>query len=152
MSIKCELRELKGQATLAVRTRAAVQDLSRVLGKAYGSVAQYLGELGEYPAGPPFVAYYNDDMEDLDIEAGFPVTGELPGRGDIEAGEIPVGKAAVCLYTGPYEAIEPAYNALSRFVEESDYTATGVVYEMYLNDPQETPSEELQTQIIFPLE
>lgn len=151
MSYKCELKELPTQPTLAIRTRTAVQDLSQVMGEAYGSVAHYLGELGEYPAGPPFAAYYNMDMQDLDVEIGFPVARELASRGNIQAGEIAGGKAATCLYTGPYEDIEQPYEALSQWIEENAYEPTGVAYEMYLNDPQETPPEELQTQIVFPL-
>jgi effector-binding domain-containing protein len=91
------------------------------------------------------------DMQDLDVEIGFPVARELPGRGDIRAGEIAGGKAATCLYTGPYEDIGQPYEALSQWMEENGYEPTGVAYEMYLNDPQETPPEELQTQIMFPL-
>ena len=151
MSYECKVKEQPTQATLAIRTRVSVQDLPQVLGKAYGAIAQYLGELGEQPAGPPFVAYYNMDMQALDVEIGFPVSRQLSGKGDIQACEIPGGKVATCLYTGPYSDIEPAYNALSQWVKENGYEATGVAYEMYLNDPGQTPPQELQTQIVFPL-
>lgn len=151
MSYQCEVKEQHAQPTLVVRTRAPVQELPSVLGDAYSAIAQYLGELGEPPAGPPFVAYYNEDMQDLDVEIGFPVTGELPGRGNIQACEMPAGRVAACLYTGPYSEIGPAYDALSQWVEENGYHAAGVAYEVYLNDSDETPPEELQTQIVFPL-
>ena len=151
MSYKCEVKKQPAQTTLAVCTRTSVQELPQVLGQAYGAIAQYLGELGEQPAGPPFVAYHNEDMQDLDVEIGFPVARELPGRGDIQASEIPGGKVATCLHVGPYAEIEPAYTALSEWMRENGHEATGVAYEMYLNDPQQTPPEELQTQIMFPL-
>jgi effector-binding domain-containing protein len=151
MSYHCELKEWSAQPTLAIRTRAAVQDLSRVMGETYGAIAQYLGELGEYPAGPPFAAYHNMDMQDLDVEIGFPVARELPGRGDIQAGHLPQGKVATHLYTGPYSDMESAYDALSRWIEENGYEPTGVAYEFYLSDPEETPPDEHQTQIVFPL-
>jgi effector-binding domain-containing protein len=121
------------------------------MGEAYGAIAQYLGELGACPAGPPFVAYYNEDMQDLDIEIGFPVAQELAARGDIQPGEIPGGKVATCLYTGPYSGIALAYEALSQWMNQNSYQPTGVAYEIYLSDPDETPPEELQTQIAFPL-
>jgi effector-binding domain-containing protein len=121
------------------------------LGRAYGAIAQYLGELGEQPVGPPFTAYYNMDMQNLDVEIGFPVSGRLPGKDDISASEIQGGKVATCLYTGPYSEIEPAYNALSQWMKDNGYEATGVAYEMYLNDPEQTAPQELQTQIVFPL-
>jgi effector-binding domain-containing protein len=134
-----------------IRTTTSMQDLSNVLGKSYGAVVQYLGALGEAPAGPPFAVYYNMDMENLDIGIGFPVAKALPGEGKIKAEEIPAGKYASCLYTGSYEDIGEAYDALTAWVEENDYEATGLAYEFYLNDPGETPPEELQTQILFPL-
>ena len=149
MSYKCEVKEQSTQPTLSIRTRTPVQDILQVLGKAYGAIAQYLGELGEQPAGPPFAAYYNVDMQNLDIEIGFPVFRRLAGKDDIQASEIPSGKVATCLYTGPYSEIEPAYNALSQWVKDNGYETTGVTYEMYLNDPAQTPPQELRTQIAF---
>ena len=151
MSYECEVKEQAAQPALSIRTRTSVQDIPQVLGKAYGAIAQYLGELGEQPAGPPFTVYYNMDMQNLDIEIGFPVSRQFSGKGDIRASEIPSGKVAICLYTGPYSEIEPAYNALSQWIEDNGYEATGVVYEMYLNDPAQTPPQELRTQIAFSL-
>jgi effector-binding domain-containing protein len=45
----------------------------------------------------------------------------------------------------------PAYEALARWIEENGYEPAGVAYEMYLNDPTETPPGQLQTQIVFAL-
>ena len=151
MSYQFEVKEQPAQKTLSIRTRAAVQDLPQVFGDGYGAIAQYLGELGEQPIGPPFAAYYNMDMDNLDVELGFPVARPLPGQAKIKAGEIPGGQVATCLYTGPYSDIEPAYNDLMKWMEDNGYASTGVCYELYLNDPAETPPAELQTQIIFPL-
>ena len=110
-----------------------------------------MGELQEQFAGPPFTAYYNMDMQDLDVEIGFPVPKKLPDKGTIKAGEIPAGKVATCLYTGPYNEMEPAYNALHQWTQDNGYKLTGIAYEIYLNDPEQTPPEQLQTQIAFPL-
>ena len=151
MSYECEVKEQSAQLTLSVRTRTPVQGLPQVLGRVYGTVAQHLGELGEQPAGPPFVAYYNMDMQDLDVEIGFPVSRQLPGKGEIESGQIPGGRAATCMYTGPYSEIKLAYSALSQWMKDNGHEATGVAYEMYLNDPAQVPPEELKTEILFPL-
>jgi len=151
MSYQCELKEWSAQPTLTIRTRTAVQDLPQVLGEAYQAIEEYLGELKEQPAGPPFTAYYNMDMQNLDVEIGFPVPRELSGRGAIQAGHLPEGKIATSLYTGPYSDMEPAYAALSEWIEEHGYEPTGVAYEFYLTDPDEAPPEEWQTQIAFPL-
>ena len=151
MSYQCQVQERSVQPTLVLRARVTVQDLPQTLGQAYGAIAQYLGELGEQPAGSPFTAYHNMDMQNLDVEIGFPISKKLPGRGDIRASEIPGGEAATCLHVGPYSEIAPAYNALAQWMEENGYEPSGVAYEMYLNDPQQVPPQELQTQIVFPL-
>ena len=93
MTYKCEVKEQSGQPTLSIRTRTPVQEIPDVLGKAYGAIAQYLETLQEQPAGPPFSVYYNMEMQDLDIEIGFPVSRKLAGKGDIQASETPKRKS-----------------------------------------------------------
>jgi effector-binding domain-containing protein len=101
MPYNCELKQQPAQPTLKVRTRAAVQDLPQLFGKSYGAIMQYLGELGEQPAGMPFAAYHNMDMQNLDIKIGFPVARKIPGKGEIRASEFPGGKFASVLHIGP---------------------------------------------------
>lgn len=151
MSYPCEIKEQPAQPTLSIRTRAAVQALPQLLGQSYGAIMQYLGQLGEQPAGMPFAAYFNMDMQDLDVEIGFPVAKRLPDQGSIKAGEIPGGHVATCLYIGPYEACGPAYEALGQYAREHNFTPTGVAYEFYLNDPSAEPKQEPQTLILYPL-
>ncbi len=152
MTYQCELLEKQPQPTLAVRTRSSVERLPQVLGPAWGAIMQHAGRMGVQPSGPPFVAYHNMDMQDLDLEIGFPFLHRLAGEGDILAGETPGGRAAVCLHTGPYDQIHLAYEALRQWVEANGYVPTGVVYEFYLNDPRSTPATELQTQVLLPLQ
>jgi effector-binding domain-containing protein len=111
----------------------------------------YLGELGIGPAGMPFVAYYNMDMSNMDIEIGFPVPRPLPGKGKVHASRMEAGKVATCLYVGPYADCGPAYEELAQFVKDQGCEATGVAIEYYLNDPSQPPYEEPQTRIAFPL-
>lgn len=147
----CELQERAEQPTLAIRTRSSIQDLPTVLGTAYNAIMSRLVELGEQPAGPPFVAYHNMDMENLDLEIGLPVARPLAAAAPIFAGSIPGGAMATCLYTGPYDGIGAGYDTLTQWVRERGHTPTGVAYEWYLNDPEEVAPAELQTLIGFPL-
>lgn len=148
----CELLDRESQPTLAIRARSSVQGLPQVLGRAWGAIMQRAGRLGVQPSGPPFVAYRNMDMQDLDLEIGVPFSQKLEGEGEVLPGEIPGGRAAGCLHVGPYNQLRAAYDALQKWMEANGHTPSGVVYEFYLNDPQTTPAAELQTQVIFPLE
>ena len=151
MSYECQVEDRKPQPVLAVRTRTAVEGLPQEMGRVFGMIAGYLGEMGEYPAGAPYAAYYNMDMQDLDVEIGFPVARALPGKGDITPGQIPGGKAATCMHIGPYGDVDAAYDALKAYMEAEGYEPGGPPYEMYLNDPGEVPEAELQTLVLFPL-
>ncbi len=71
---------------------------------------------------------------------------------NIQAGEIPGGKAVTCMHIGPYDQVGGAYEAVQKWVEANSYIPVGVAYEFYLNDPQTTPPSELQTQVVFPLQ
>jgi len=151
MAFTCEIKEMPVQQAMMIRTRTSVQNLPQTLGQCFGAVAQYLGELGEQPAGAPFVAYHNMDMADLEIDAGFPVGKKLAGNGEIKHGQIPGGKTGTCLYTGPYQEMPPAYEALTGLLADNKLEPSGIVYEMYLNSPMDTDPSKLQTLILFPL-
>lgn len=151
MDYKFELTEQPAQPVLSMRTRTAVGNLPQELGKAYGAIMQYLNEIGEKPLEVAFAAYYNMDMADLDVEMGFPVPKPLAGKGEIKAGEIPAGKQVSCMYKGPYQKMEPVYNAMTQWINEKGYTPTGAAYEFYYNSPAEVPESELLTKIVFPL-
>ena len=151
MSFKCKIIERDAQNTLSIRTSSSVQNLPQVLGKNWGAIMQYLGQLNEQGSGPPFVAYYNMDMANLDIEIGIPVAKKIPTEHEIEAHEIPAGKYASCLYIGPYSDMKQAYETLGKFIQDKGYERKQVkiAYELYLNDPSEVAPEELQTEILF---
>ena len=56
MTFRCEIREQSALPALAIRAQTPVQDLPSLLAEAFGTIVQYLGELGQQPAGPPFTA------------------------------------------------------------------------------------------------
>jgi len=151
MSSKFEVKEIPTRITLTVRTRSPAQNLPQVLGEVYGSIMTYLGELGENPIGMPFVLYYNLDMQDLDIEVGLPVSKKLPDKDSMKASEIPAGKHATTVHIGPYDTMEPTYDALNKWIKDNGHETLGPAYEFYINDPNEVGPENTQTRIEFPL-
>ncbi len=151
MSDNFELLDISPRPVLAIRVRTPLEGIPQKLAESYGAIGQYLGELGEEMAGAPYAAFYNMDMQDLDIEIGMQVSRELPGRDTIQAGHIPGGKAASAIYSGPYSKMEPTYEALAKWMAERNLEPTGVAYEFYIDDPAEISQNEIRTQIYFPL-
>jgi len=147
MTYKCEVIERPAQLTIGIHTHSPVQDLPQLIPQSYQIIAEYLGQLGQNPSGAPFAAYYNMDMQNLDVEIGFLSASKVAGKGSIQPGSMPGGKAASCLHVGPYSTIGNAHDALHRWVAEKGYESVGVYYEIYLNNPADTPPDALQTQI-----
>lgn len=151
MRFEFALTEQEAQPVLSIRTRTAVENLPLVIGESYGKIMRHLGEIGEQPAGAPYTAYYNLDMQDLDVEMGFPVARPLPGKDEIKPGEIPRGRYVSCMYKGVYSGMEQPYNEMFKWVEKNGFEPKGVCYEYYFNSPQEVPESELLTKIVIAL-
>jgi len=146
-----EIKIRQEQATASIRVRTPQAKLKEELGKAFGEVAMLLGRQGGGPAGNPFAVYHNMDMNDLDVEIGFPVARPVRAEGRMKPSALPSGRTAMAMHKGPYEKFESTYGALTAFMQKSKVQPVGMCYEIYLNDPASTKPEELLTEIYFPL-
>lgn len=145
---RIELLKQREQPTLVIRTHTSIQDLPRLIGESYGKLGAYLQERGELLSDIPFVAYHNMDMQNLDVEIGFPVASPLPGKGEIQAGQIPEGKIVFCMYLGGYAEIGPVYEEMAKWITDKGLIPEGTAYEYYYNDP-EFPENQLLTKIVM---
>jgi effector-binding domain-containing protein len=146
-----EIRYVDERPTATVRTRTRGEDLPEVMGRCFGTVMEHLGAVGVEPAGPPFAAYHNSDMENLDLEVGFPVSAVIAGGDEVQAGTIPGGHVAVGLHTGPYDQLDETYEKLTGYITGQGLHPEQSIYEFYLNDPGEVEPAQLQTEVYIPL-
>lgn len=137
--------------TLVLRTVTPVQNLPMLIGQTYGKIAAYLQELGELMTDVPFVCYHTMDMQNLDVEIGFPVARPLPGRDEIQPGVIPEAKVVSALFLGGFDGLEAAYEELSKWIEDKGLVPSGVSYECYYNGP-DRPESEYLTKIVLALQ
>lgn len=151
MEYDIQLKDEKAIPVLSVRMRTSVDKLPEKLGEVYNAVICYLNELGEEAGDAAFCTYYNMDMQDLDVEAGFPVKKQLPGKGNIQSSEITAGKRVAVLYKGAYVGMVPAYEAVNTWIAKNGYRPTGVSREYYYNSPMDVPENELLTKIEIPV-
>lgn len=149
MTCKFEVLEQNVQSTLSIRTTTSQEELPKLIGKSYMEIYEYLNQLGACPAGPPFTAYYNLDMQNLDVELGFPVADRLSGKDNIQAGEIPKGFYVSNMYKGPYSDMHKVYDEMFKWIADNNYEPTGVYYEYYLNSPEEVSESDLLTRIVW---
>ncbi len=146
-----DIVERSAQPTLTIRASVSPVSLAPTVGQSMFAVAQYAGEKGYIPSGPPFVAYHGFDGQEQEIEIGFPFEPGIEGRDNIKLSEIPGGKSASYHHVGSYEQLPQARVALEQWLNANGHATSGTSYEIYLNDPQATAPENLETEIVYPL-
>jgi effector-binding domain-containing protein len=151
MGETCEFENLPAQHTAYIRARTPVSALPGLIAQSYGKIGAIAAEKGLQISGPPYALYFNMDMQDLDVELGFPVSAVFEDGLEVRSGEIPAGKYASCIHKGPYSTVESAYQTLTEWISGQVGRPSGIAYEFYLNDPTEVPESELLTKLMFPI-
>lgn len=149
MDYEIELVEKEAMPALAIRKTVRAENLRHEIGSAYAAIASHMKELGASEPGKPYVAYFNMDMQHLEVEMGFATETEYPGFGDVVGAHIPAGQWVSIIHKGPYKEMGHSYTVASRWMQEHGIEAHETVYEHYLNDPAMVPESELLTKIEF---
>lgn len=120
------------------------------LAETYAQISAYLEGLGIPMAGPPY-ARYTFHGDQTGVEAGFPVSGAVPGRGSIQPSHLPGGAAAITVHLGPYEGLENAYKAVMEWLAVHGCEPIDGHWEIYYTDPaQEPDSARWRTEVVAP--
>jgi effector-binding domain-containing protein len=143
-----EIRELPTQRVATIRERVPMARIGAAMGEGFGEVARAAEAVGVTLVGMPFAIYHEMGPEDVDLEIGFPVAGEVDA-GRVHTASLEGGRAACAVHTGPYEEVASAYDALSRWVQLHGERVSGPWRELYLNEPGEgvVPQTEVQMPI-----
>jgi effector-binding domain-containing protein len=123
---KLENREALPYA--GIRSQVSMQDLPNIIPQHIGEVAEWLGQQGIEPAGPPIIRYYvcptvADGAARVDVAVGWPVAKSVTGTDRIEADALPAGRYASLIYTGVENGV-PANGVL---IEWAIITSPGTV-------------------------
>lgn len=125
---------------------ASVRDIIDI--KEFSTLMQRLYASGLPCEGPPVAIYHCPDFnpEATDVEVGFPtsVVGEQTRM--LEGGICVKG-----VHCGDYALLHESYMAIGKWMEDNGYTVAGPPYEKYINDPSNTPKDDLITEIYFPV-
>ena len=129
--------------------------ISESFGKLYG----WIGERGYIPSGPPLGVYFNSPdqvpAEDLLWELQSPIGGDVTPSGPDEHGfgvkKVEGAEVASTMHKGPYEEMGNIYGEFVGWIIGNSYEIVGPSTEVYLSNPAETPSEELLTEVRFPV-
>ena len=132
--------------TTVVYMRATIdfmKSFADFAGASYDAIIKRLEECGRLPGGPPYACFHNADLENLDVEVGFPAAAALGEKGDIRVRTIPPLKIVSAIDQGPYEEQDPTLMDLFAWITEHGHQPTGEIYYRYLNEPEHPPEEYL---------
>ena len=150
--MNCEVTNMKSVIAAAIRAPGMSMDnMVEAMNAGYTKLMAYIAEQGKEIAGPPYCCYMNasEDFSHFDMEFGIPVNQEVAEKDDIIMSRTYEGKAAVATHKGAYKDIETTYTELMDYVKENSLELTGVYYDYYISNPEDTPENELITQIVF---
>ena len=102
----------------------------------------------------PPVLCMNDDSgsdEHIVVRACVRVDDPPPTLGTARIANLPGGAFARVTHVGAYEELGLAYHTLYAWAQEHGHEVRGLLREIYLNDPANTPAEELVTELLMPL-
>jgi effector-binding domain-containing protein len=120
-----------------------------------GEVVGFLMAKGLQMMGPPFGIYFNSPEEvseyELVYEIGIPYLGETEESGRVKLKTTPSQLVLSTVYRGPYSECGIALGAIAKHAYQNGYEIIGPPMEIYLSDPNETPENQLITEICFPI-
>ncbi|MCU0285590.1 MAG: GyrI-like domain-containing protein [Acidobacteria bacterium] len=122
-------------------------------------INDFLGQFfsqGLFPAGPAATLYLNSPQEvkpeELKWTFGFIVTPESAPKEPIKKMELKKHLSVVYLHKGPYDKLPQAYEIALKFIKDNGYNIAGPICDKYLNNPMSVTPENLETEIIIPID
>jgi effector-binding domain-containing protein len=148
-----KVKQVDAQKAIVVRFDVPTNEIGPTIGKAYEKLFGFIGANGIIPAGPAFSVYYSfNPAGNTVFEAGVPVSSTVSGNDEIIYKEFPAMKVVTTLYKGPYDAMEPTYGKMNKYITANGLETDGTSWEVYMTDPsQMTDPKENQTIIYIPL-
>jgi effector-binding domain-containing protein len=168
MSDDIEIVQRQSQPSLAVKATVATFRMPMIMGKAYGSIMAHMQAKGIEMSGAPYTLYQDIDWQAAGqskglsaffkmftqkwkMEIGVPVAVDTAGEGEVIPATIPAGRYLKTLHRGPYAKVSEAYDRLMAYAHNNSLKLGPYSLELYLNDPESVPKEQLETEVMIAL-
>jgi effector-binding domain-containing protein len=142
---------LTEQPVAVVRERVPMTSLTEFFGRAFGTVMGAAQMQGAALAGPPFALYRGVPGDTVDVEAGFPVSGNFKETDGVSRDVLPETDALEALHIGPYDTLQETYGGIQQQMEAEGLRPSDMMWEYYLSDPDKEPDPaKWQTRVVWP--
>jgi effector-binding domain-containing protein len=141
-------------AYVSCRSGLQPSEISATIDKAFAQLAEVIARGGVRTNGPPRAHYHYRDQNGIGFDLGFPIVAEdeaAAQRAGLATGRTLSGEAFTRVHEGSYAGLSRTYKELEQELKAKELNACGDVWEVYLNDPDDTPPDKLRTQIYWPI-
>jgi effector-binding domain-containing protein len=129
MAYSVRLEQHNSRPLAVVRRRATLQQLSRVVPDACGTVWNVVRSQ-QIPGAGRHVALYLDC--EINLEVGVELDAPFAGHGEVVVGSAtPAGTVATTIHFGPYHRLHEAHEAICQWCADHHYTLAGPNWEIY---------------------
>lgn len=123
--------------------------IAREMNSAFVDVLSFMQRLGIKQVGPPLSVYNSFDPELLTFRSGFMVLREDLARadGEVKAAKTPAGTVLHFRHEGSYKALRDDYARMLEHVARLGRQIDAPTWEVFLNNPDQVPEDELLTDV-----
>ena len=155
MSIEVTVKQIEPRTVAFIPMKGSYDQIPATFPRLYGWVAKK----GYGFFGPPIGVYYNNPEqvppEELLWELQCPVGNHVvpckPDVSGVGVKQVMGTEVASAIHQGPFDKVGETWSALFAWISQNGYDVSGPGEETYLTDPTNTPSEELMTEVRFPV-
>jgi effector-binding domain-containing protein len=135
-----QIQQREAQQYLGICMAVTMQSFPEAVDREFPELFGWLARHGITPAGPPFIRYLVIDMEnELQVELGVPVAGEVEADDRIRHDVLPAGRYVTLRHAGPYHGLIVSNATLQDWVREQGVELDTWQTEHYLTDPLAEP-------------
>ncbi len=149
------VEEVEAQTILYVWSEGNMnEDLSPVIGAAYGQIMAFMAEQGIEQAGMPLTINRSWGDGKWLFDAGIPVNVDgIEGSEDnpVKLGSTYAGKAVKYIQRGNYDQAAKSYELIDAYMADQGLEKNGDSWEVYVNDPSTVAASDIITHIFQPI-
>ena len=127
-----ELFEREPQQVAVVHGHVENSQYDDFLAAAFEEVRKLLADQHVSPTGPPFARYVATGVG-LDVDAGFPIDGQVRPSGRVISTTLPGGPMAIAPHLGDHDTVGFTYETLREWAAGNDYVPADDPWETYPN-------------------
>jgi effector-binding domain-containing protein len=143
-----EVVEVEAATTAVISGVVPMSEIAPFFDRAFSTLPGVLAQQGVAPLGAAFALYHSPPGETLDLSVGFPTDRPVEPAGEVHASRLPAGRVARVVHHGSFDQLGSSWERLRAWIDEQGLTAGGVLWEVYVTEPnpQMDPAE-LRTEL-----